>query len=127
MRPRTKGALLLLLAFLLGVVSGAMGFAVYRARWGWREVHENPARLQQVVLSRLTRELRLRPDQQQQVEAILRDAGQQFAKLREEIRPRFREIRLQTQARIQAVLDAEQAKEFAALLTRWRQREQEHR
>lgn len=127
MRPRTKGALLLLLAFLLGVASGAMGFAVYRARWGWREAHENPARLQQLVLNRLTRELRLRPDQQQQVEGILRDTGEQFAKLREEIRPRFQEIRLQTQAKIRAVLDADQAKEFAALLDRWQQHEQEHR
>ncbi len=127
MRPRTKGALLLLLAFLLGAASGAMGFAVYRSRWGWREVHQDPARFRQVVLNRLTRDLHLRPDQQQQVEGYLRDAGEQFAKLREEIRPRYREIRLQTQEKIRALLDADQAKEFAALLDRWQRREQEHR
>ena len=127
MKPRTKGALLLLLAFLLGVASGALGFAVYRSRWGWREAREDPARFRQVVLNRLTRDLHLRPDQQRQVEVLLRDAGEQFAKLREEIRPRSREIRLQTQEKIRALLDADQAKEFAALLDRWQRREQEHR
>ncbi len=124
MNPRAKGALLLLLAFLLGVASGATGFAVYRSRWGWREAHENPARFQQVALKRLTRDLHLRPDQQQQVEGILRDAGAQFMQLRAEIRPRFQEIRLQTQTKIRALLDADQAKEFAALLDRWQRREQ---
>ncbi len=127
MKPRTKGALLLLLAFLLGVASGALGFAVYRSRWGWREAHQDPARFRQIVLNRLTRELKLRPDQRQQVEVLLRDAGEQFAKLREEIRPRYREIRLQTQEKIRAILDADQAKEFAALLDRWQRREQERR
>ncbi len=126
MKPRAKGALLLLLAFLLGVASGAMGFAVYRSRWGWRDAHQDPARFRQVVLNRLTRDLHLRPDQQQQVEVYLREAGEQFAKLREEIRPRYREIRLQTQEKIRALLDADQAKEFAALLDRWQRREQEH-
>ncbi len=125
MTPRKKGALLLLLAFLLGVASGALGLAVYRNRWGWREAHENPARFRQVVLNRLTRELHLRSDQRQQVEGILRDAGDQFAKLREEIRPRYREIRQQTQERIRAVLDADQGKEFTAMLDRWQRREQE--
>jgi len=36
------------------------------------------ARHQQVVLQRLTPELVLRPDQRQQVEAILRETGQEF-------------------------------------------------
>jgi hypothetical protein len=119
MRPRVKGALLLLLAFVLGVAAGASGFAVYRARVGWWGSSQAAGRFQEIVLRRLTRELDLRPEQRQQVETILRDAGDQFTRLREEMRPRFLEIRDRTRDRIRAQLDADQQTRFQAFMDRW--------
>jgi len=49
------------------------------------------------------------------VEAILRESGAEFARLREDIRPRFREIRTRTRERIRAVLDVEQQQKFERL------------
>lgn len=126
MRPRLKGALLLLLAFLLGVAAGASGFAVYRSRVGWWGSSRGADRAQEHVLRRLTRELDLRPDQRQQVEAILREAGDQFGRLREEMRPRYREIRERTRDRIRALLDADQQPRFQVFMDRW-DRERERR
>lgn len=125
MRPRLKGAVLLLVAFLLGVAVGGLGMALYRARTGWWGSPQGVARFQAYLVRRLTRDLDLRPEQRQQVEAILREAGDQFARLREEIQPRYREIRTQTQERIQGLLDPDQRVRFEALVERWdRQRGQ---
>lgn len=122
MRPRVKGALLLLVAFLLGVATGALGFGVYRARAGWWRSPRNPAQFRQVLLDRLTRELDLTPDQRQQVEAILGQTGQEFARLREEFGPRVRDIRARSREKIRAILSPEQQAKFEALEKEWERR-----
>ena len=128
MRPRVKGALLLLLAFLLGTAAGALGFGLLQARTGWGHPPRDPARFQQSLLKRLTRELDLRPEQQQQVEDALRETSQEFARLREEINPRVREIRVRSQEKIRAILTPEQQAKFEALEKEWlRRAERWHR
>ena len=122
MRPRVKGALLLVLAFVLGGATGAMGFAVYQARMSWWHGPRDPEQLQQQVLRRLTRELDLRPEQRQQVEGILRDASQEFARLREEMGPRLRDIRGRTREMIRAILNPEQQAKFQTLEKEWERR-----
>jgi Spy/CpxP family protein refolding chaperone len=119
MKPKVKGVLLLLLVFLLGAASGALGLGLYQARTGWWSARRDSARLQQVLLRRLTRELDLRPDQRQQVEALLRESREEFRRLRVEIRPRFRDIRERTRDRIRGILDPEQQARFEALADRW--------
>jgi hypothetical protein len=122
MRPRVKGALLLLLAFGLGLVGGAVGYGAYHARFdGWRSP-QGASRFQQYFLSKLTKELDLRADQRERVEGILKEAGQAFGRLREEIGPRFREIRTQAQDRIRAALDTGQQAQFDVLAREWERR-----
>ena len=122
MTTRVKGALLLLLAFLLGAATGALGFGLYQARSGWWGPRKDPARFQQFQLKRLTQELDLRPDQRQQVEVILRDSGQEFARLREEMAPRIREIRGRSREKIRAILSSEQQAKFEVLEKEWERR-----
>jgi Spy/CpxP family protein refolding chaperone len=128
MRPRVKGALLLLLAFLLGTAAGALGFGLFQARMGWWRSPRDPAPFQQLLLKRLTRELDLRPEQRQQVETVLRETGQEFARLREEVDPRVREIRVRSREKIRAILTPEQQAKFEALEKEWlRRAERWHR
>jgi len=122
MRPRVKGALLLLLAFVLGATAGALGFGLFQARTGWWGGRRDPARMQEFVLKRLTRELDLRVDQQTKVEAVLRESGEEFARLRGEIRPRFQEIRERSRDRIRAILDPGQQAKFETLAQEWERR-----
>lgn len=122
MSPRLKGALLLLLVFVLGTATGALGFGVYQARMGWWGSRRDAGRFQQVVLRRLTRELDLRADQQQQVEAILRESGDEFSRLRQEIRPRFQAIRERSRDRIRTLLDPGQQAKFETLAQEWESR-----
>ena len=122
MRPRVKGALLLVLAFLLGAAAGATGFGLYLARTGWWGGPPRQGRFQEFMLGRLTRELDLKPEQRQQVETILRETGEEFGRLRQEIRPRFREILARSQERIRGVLDAGQQAKFETLADEWERR-----
>jgi len=122
MTVRVKGALFLLLAFLLGGATGAFGLGLYQARTGWWRQPRDPARFQQHLVSRLTRRLELRPEQRQQVEAILRETGQEFARLREEIGPRVRAIREGNRERIRVVLDPGQQEKFETLAQEWERR-----
>jgi hypothetical protein len=117
-----KGALLLLLAFGLGIAGGAAGFGLYHTRLGdWRSP-EGATRFQDRILARLTKELELRAEQRQQVEVVLKDAGQEFTRLRDEIGPRFREIRDRSKERIRAVLDAAQQTKFDTVSQEWERR-----
>lgn len=122
MRSRVKGALLLLLAFGLGVVGGAVGFGVYHTRFGdWRSPG-GAARFQERILARLTKELDLRSEQRQKVDAVLKEAGQEISKLREEIGPKFREIRTRARDQIRAALDAAQQVKFDKVAQEWERR-----
>jgi|MudIll2142460700_1097286.scaffolds.fasta_scaffold02884_6 hypothetical protein len=122
MRPRLKGTLLLLVAFALGVIGGAVGFGVYQTRFGDWRAPRGAARFQERILSRLTKELGLRPEQRQKVEAVLDETSQEFAKLREEIGPKFRDIRNRTRDRIRAALDAAQQVKFDEVAQEWERR-----
>ncbi|MCX5735167.1 MAG: hypothetical protein NTW68_12680 [candidate division NC10 bacterium] len=123
MRARAKGALLLLVAFGLGALAGALGFGVFQTRAGWWRGPQEPGQLQQRVLAHLTKELDLRPDQQELVKGILGEVGQEFSRLREEIGPRFRDIRTRSRDRIRSVLDTDQQAKFDNLAQEWERRE----
>lgn len=122
MTTRVKGALLLLLAFLLGAAAGALGLGLYQVRTGRWGPPREAARFQQVMLKRLAEELDLRPEQRQQVEGILRETGQEFARLREDIGPRVREIRGRSREKIRGILNPNQQKKFEALEKEWERR-----
>ena len=123
MRTRAKGALLLLLAFGLGVGAGMLGWGVFQTRAGWWHGPQEPGRLQQHVLARLTKDLGLRPDQQESIKGILGEVEQEFSGLRAEIGPRFRDIRARSRDRIRSVLDADQQAKFDTLAQEWERRE----
>jgi hypothetical protein len=114
--------MLLLLAFVLGAGTGALGYGLFQTRTGWWGPRRDVARFQQLMLKRLTGDLDLRADQQQQVEVILRESGEEFARLRQEIRPRFQEIRERSRARIRALLDPGQQATFEKLAQEWERR-----
>lgn len=127
MKPRMKGALLLLLAFGLGAAAGGLGYRGYLDRAaGWRKA-DRAERMEQVTLRRLTRELNLTADQQGRVEGLLRESGEEFRRLRGEITPRFRELRVRTEGRIRELLDAGQRAKFEEQVKRWEQRIERHR
>ena len=122
MKPRIKGALFLILAFLLGVGAGAFGFGIYEVRGGWGGSGVRGQRFQRYILGRLDRELNLTPAQHEKVESALQETRLEFQRLREEMRPRFREIVGRSRERIKAALDPAQQAKFDAIVAEWERR-----
>jgi hypothetical protein len=120
----TKIKLTLLGLFILGVFVGVVGDRVMQVmsreagpgRAEGRDPGPNRA------IDMLTERLKLRPDQVQKIDIILDQAGQEYMKVRTQIRPQFDEIRNRQRNQIQAILDPQQQEAYDQLLKEWEQR-----
>jgi Spy/CpxP family protein refolding chaperone len=99
--------LAVLAIFALGFAAGALSWNIYRSYRFGRMADVRRDRFEQ-VLDRL----QLTSEQRPQVEQILADARTQWIEARRQTEPRMREIREQTDQRLQAVLTPEQWERF---------------
>ncbi len=107
-----KAYILVLAVFVLGVVVGGLG------GYSWAErvsASERPGK-RGTHLERLTMELSLTPQQQEQVRGILSDTKAQFDATYETIRPQMDSIRQQGRRTIRGVLTQEQLPRFEEYL-----------
>ncbi len=116
-----KATLAVLVIFILGTV-----FGVTLSYWfspgveagglagglGARQI------LTQRLNQRITRNLSLSPQQEQAIAAIIRDAGNQIAEIRNETRPRVQEVIANARKRMRAQLNAQQQEQFDRVLQR---------
>jgi Spy/CpxP family protein refolding chaperone len=93
--------------FVLGFAAGVL---VPRAYRGWVRDHSEGAHVDRV--KSLSDDLRLTPEQQEQVKQIFTDTRSQLQALRKESEPRFAEIRRQADERMRQVLTPEQWEQF---------------
>ena len=94
-----------LVIFLLGFAAGALAPAAYRA---W--TREGVGRRDR--LERMSEDLKLTPEQKEQVRQIFAETRTRLEALRKESEPRFAEIRRETDERLKQVLTPEQWEEF---------------
>lgn len=104
---RPMALLLIGLLFLCGAVVGIVGTHLY---YGHRL--RQPGGLADLALQvesrRLTRQLDLRPDQQEALAAIVADTREEITGIRHDVVGRLRTLRDRATVRLEAVLDAEQ-------------------
>jgi hypothetical protein len=93
--------------FALGFAAGALSWNIYRSYRFGRMTEARRDRFEH-VLDRL----QLTSEQRPQVEQILADARTQWIEARRQTEPRMREIREQTDQRLQSVLTPEQWERF---------------
>ena len=94
-----------LVIFLLGFAAGALAPAAYRA---WQ--HDGSTRRGR--FERMSEDLKLTPEQQEQVKQILGETRNRLETLRKESEPRFEEIRRDADERLKQVLTPEQWEQF---------------
>jgi|ERR1700683_1478999 Spy/CpxP family protein refolding chaperone len=110
-KKRGEAAILVLVVFLLGVLLGGVGNHLWGERvWGKQITTGQPTKGQ--IVSDLTKELQLTPDQQRQLAAIVDDTRAQWRTLYSTIEPQHEQIRQQSRDRIRAVLTPEQKPKF---------------
>ena len=120
-----RARLTVLGVFALGVALGALVMDLYQQSVRGRSSWEPPSRRESARewhLRYLTKELGLTPEQTEQVRRILDETRQEFLQLRNEMRPRFEEIRRRSRERLRAVLTPEQQAKFEELMRREEQR-----
>lgn len=118
-KTRTEAALLVFIVFLLGLLVGGVGNHLWGERvWGHQgppaQRMRPPSREQ--IVSDLTRELQLTPDQQKQIGAIIDDTRSQVHALYAPVDAQHEQVRLQGRAKIRATLTADQQTKFDALM-----------
>lgn len=111
---RWQAVLMVLFVFALGFIAGGLSVNFYRSQAendhleNARYSHKRP----EEMIHRLTAELSLTPEQENQVQQILAETRQHYNQLRQEVHPRFQAVRDQSRARIRAVLNPEQQAKF---------------
>jgi hypothetical protein len=116
-KKRGEAAVLVVIVFLLGALLGGVGNHVWGERvWGKQTVSGQPTKGQ--IVSNLTRELQLTPDQQKQLGVIVDDTKAQWRTLYTTIEPRHEEIRQQSRDRIRAILTPDQKPKFEEFMKR---------
>ena len=92
--------------FILGFAAGALAPAAYRA-WTRGDGGDRRDRLE-----RMSEDLKLSPEQKEQVRQIFAETRTRLEALRKESEPRFAEIRRETDERLKQTLTPEQWEEF---------------
>lgn len=111
-RNKWQVRLAVLLLFVVGFLAGALAMNMYRSRQ-WSPRAGGRGGFEQMI-----DRLNLTQDQRTQVDSIFEDARKQLAELRRESEPKFREVRKNTDERLQAVLTPEQWEQFQEMTSR---------
>jgi hypothetical protein len=117
-KTRGEAAILVLVVFLLGVLLGGVGNHLWGERvWGGRPNPPGPPSRGQIV-SELTRELQLTPDQQKQLGVIVDDTRAKIHAAYVPADAQREQLRQQGRERIRAILTPEQLPKFEAFMAR---------
>jgi len=116
-KKRGEAAVLVVIVFLLGALLGGVGNHLWgESVWGKQMMPAQPTKGQ--IVSNLTKELQLTPDQQTQLGVIVDDTRAQWRTLYTTIEPRHEEIRQQSRDRIRAILTPDQKPKFEEFMKR---------
>ncbi len=110
----------IIVVFILGAVAG--GIVGHGICWNtphWGEVHPR-----EEVVRKLDRKLHLDADQKAQVEVIVNDAHNQMREMRRETQPKIDSIMGNAQAKIRAILRPDQKAAFEKLIAKWKAQRQ---
>lgn len=119
MRSRTSATLLLLGTFLLGGISGAIGYHLYRSRIAFEGV-QRPQRPpgRRDVVDELAKGLGLDEGQKEKLRGIFAETRAKYQALERQVRPQYQAIHAETDEAIRSILTEEQKKRFDEIVRR---------
>ena len=108
---RWKVVVGVLLVFVLGAFTGGLvTHRIYQKRI--HNLMSGPPAVRYFMVRAMTRELRLTPAQQVEVDNAIRDAQQEFQSIRKQVQPQVEEIIQRAEERVRKQLDAGQKEKF---------------
>ena len=115
-----------IVALAIGIIIGAVGHMRCLPLMGHGE-WKNPEKMHQHIMKEFTSKLNLTTDQQQKVSVILDDTRAKISALRQEVRPRFENIRNASKAQIRELLTPGQQEKFDAMTAKMEARMEKRR
>jgi Spy/CpxP family protein refolding chaperone len=119
-----KAVLLVFVLFLLGIALGSVGTYLVTTRVLAARPQTILGHTPSEHMAMFTRDLKLTPSQQDQIQAILTDTRARYASLHEKLDPEYAQVRHEGRERIREILTPEQRPKFEDLL---RQMDEERR
>lgn len=127
MRSRTSATLLLLGTFILGGISGAIAYHLYRSRTASESLQRPPRPPgRRDVVEDLAKGLDLDEGQKEKLRGIFAEARAKYQALERQIRPQFQAIHADTDEAIRSMLTDEQKKRFDEIVRRDQSRRKPH-
>ena len=114
-KSRWKSWLVLVVVFVLGAVTGVGLGGVYRSKTD-ASFRGSPGRNRDAMFEKMRSDLNLTEEQSKEMRKVLDETGNDFRALRNELRPRYEELRLKTRGRMRALLTQEQQGKFDSLM-----------
>lgn len=114
-KSRLKTWVVLVVVFVLGGITGAGIAGVYRSNTS-ASLRGSHTRDRQAMFEKMRNDLSLTAEQSKEMRKVLDETGNEFRALRNELRPKYEELRLKTRGRMRALLTAEQQQKFDALM-----------
>ncbi|HYN23420.1 MAG TPA: periplasmic heavy metal sensor [Pyrinomonadaceae bacterium] len=114
-KSRLKTWVVLVVVFVLGGITGAGIAGVYRSNTS-ASLRGSHTRDRQAMFEKMRNDLSLTEEQSKEMRKVLDETGNEFRALRNELRPKYEELRLKTRGRMRALLTAEQQQKFDALM-----------
>jgi uncharacterized membrane protein len=108
MKTKTSATLVLLLTFLLGSITGAVGFCLYARRAGAAGGRDGGRPSPHHIVEELAQTLALDSSQKERLQSIVTESRERYRTLSEQVRPQYDEIRRQTREQIRQVLREDQ-------------------
>jgi hypothetical protein len=129
---RSKARVIVVSVFVIGFAAGALSLNLYQ-RLNPSSNEKGPRGGPGVLLKRMSDEVGLEPDQQEQIKKILEETREKYGEIRKEMdpaiknfEPRFNAVREESRNRIRALLSPEQLPKYEEMVTKHdRMREQE--
>ena len=103
------------LVFLSGIVVGAFGHRLYTVSPVSASGPRSPEEYRQKYLSEMRTRVKITPDQEQKLVAILDETRSRYKETRDSVEPKMQQIRQEQVARVNAILSPEQQAEYARM------------
>lgn len=114
-KARLKTLVVLVVVFVLGGITGVGIGGIYRSNTN-ASLRDSHRREREAMFEKMQRDLSLTEEQKNEMRKVLDETGTEFRALRNELRPRYVELRLKARGRMRALLAPDQQQKFDRLM-----------
>ncbi|HWR58550.1 MAG TPA: periplasmic heavy metal sensor [Thermodesulfovibrionales bacterium] len=111
-----------ILVFLLGAVAGGLVTHTVGHKKMENGFRDEPKKMKEFIVGRLSRELHLDPEQREQLRSIVRETHIEIRNVRRQFRPQIEEVLARSQDRVRSILRPDQRERYEKIISEQKKR-----